>query len=114
MRLNRFAAARDIDLLFLHVPGETLVAWGLGAASRSLAEAQRGPACGPELQALVHEAARRQGWTLSVDLFACSENSLCPRFYSRYPDTAAAATNALSVSCWNSSSCPACGCSHLL
>ena len=112
MRLNRFAAARDINLLFLHVPCETLVAEGLDAASRSLAAAERGPACGPELQALVHAAARRQGWTLSVDLFACGENSLCPRFYSRYPDTVAAAMNALSVPCWNSSSCLACGHRH--
>jgi hypothetical protein len=61
MRLHRLAAALDTDLLFLHVPGETLVAEGLDEASRSLAEAERGPACGPELQALVRAAARRQG-----------------------------------------------------
>ena len=73
----------------------------------------RGPACGPELRAIIRAAARRQDWTLSVDLVACGENSLCPRFYSRYPDAAAAATNALAVPCWNASSCPACGLRHL-
>ncbi len=109
MLLHRLAVALEIDLMFLHVPGETLVAKGLDAASRVLAEAERGPARGPELRALVFAAARRQNWTLSVDLFAFGENSLCPRFYSRYPDAAAAATNALSVPCWNASSCPACG-----
>ena len=112
MRMNRFAAERDVDLLFLHVPGETLVAEGIDAASRSLVEAERGPACGPELRALVAEAALQHGWSISVDLFACGENSLCPRFYSRYPDTAAAATDALSAPCWNSSRCPACGQMH--
>jgi hypothetical protein len=112
MRLHRLAVALDIDLLSLHVPGETLVAGGLDAASRGLAEAERGPACGPELRALVLAAAKRQDWTLTVDLFACGENSLCSRFYSRYPDAAAAATDALSVPCWNASSCPACGSLH--
>jgi hypothetical protein len=112
MRLHRFAAAIDTDLLFLHVPGDTLIAEGIDEASRSLAEAERGPACGPELRAIIRAAARRRDWTLSVDLFACGENSLCPRFYSRYPDAAAAATNALTVPCWNASSCPACGLRH--
>jgi len=112
MRLHRLAAEIDTDLLFLHVPGDILIAEGIDKASRSLTEAERGPACGPELRVIVQAAARRQGWTLSVDLFACGENSLCPRFYSRYPDAAAAATNALTVPCWNVSLCPACGLRH--
>ncbi len=112
MRMSHLAAANDIDLFFLHVPGETLVAEDLDAASRHLAELERGPACTPELRTLVHAAARRQGCTLSVDLYTCSENSVCPRSFSRYPDAAAAAaTDALSAPKWNSS-CPACGFAH--
>jgi len=112
MRMSRFAAASDIDLLFLHVPGETLVVEGVDAASRSLAAAERGPACSPALRQLVASAASAHGWSLSIDLFACGENSLCERFYSRYPETSAAATDALSVGDWNSSTCPACGQQH--
>ncbi len=37
MRLHRVAAAIDTDLLFLHVPGDTLIAEGIDEASRSLA-----------------------------------------------------------------------------
>ena len=112
MRMTRLAAASNIDLLFLHVPGATLVQEGLDSASRTLAQLERGPACSPPLRSLIHGAARRHGWSLSIDLFACSENSLCDRFYSRFPDAAAEAVDALGVPCWDSSRCPSCGLDH--
>ncbi len=65
MRMSRFAAAHDVDIIFLLVPGDTLVAEGVDAASRSLASAERGSACSPALRDLVHDgddAAARQGW----------------------------------------------------
>ena len=112
MRMSRFAARHNIDLLFLHVPGDSLVAEGVDAASSSLAESERGPACTLELRRLIQAAAGRQGWTVYIDLFACSENAICLRFYSRFPDAAASATDALCALNRNVSGCPACGLSH--
>jgi len=47
-----------------------------------------------------------------VDLFASSENTLVPRFFSRYPEIASECVDALSVPDWNASSCPGCGKLH--
>ncbi len=61
MSLSRISAARDIDLLFMHVPGETLVAEGVDSASRSLAAAERGPASTAALPDIVNAAASAHG-----------------------------------------------------
>jgi hypothetical protein len=112
MRIARSCARLNADCLFLHVPGTTLVAEGTDGASRSGAERERGPTCGPELRGRVHALAASHGWDISVDLFACTENTVSPRFFGRFPEPAAEAVDALSVPDWDSSSCPVCGARH--
>ena len=69
------AAQHNATCLFLHVPGTTLMAEGIDAASRAGAEAELGPACGPALLAAIRGTAARLGWTISIDLFATKKNT---------------------------------------
>jgi len=112
MRISRCCASHNATCLFLHVHGTSLIAEGIDEASRAGAEAERGPACGPSLRDTIRTFAFRHGWSISVDLFASSENAIVPRYYSRFPDPGAEATDALSVPSWGISPCPSCGRHH--
>jgi hypothetical protein len=112
MAIARLCARYNATCLFLHVPGTTLVAEGIDAASRAGADAERGPACGPTLVAAARWLAARLGWTISVDLFATAANAVVPRFFSRYPEPSAETVDAFTSPSWNASTCPACSLCH--
>ncbi len=78
MSISRICARYNASCLFLHVPGTTLMAEGIDAASREGAEAELGPACGPVLRSAVHDTASRLGWAISIDLFATAANAVVP------------------------------------
>jgi len=118
MRLSKFHAAEGINPVFLHVPGTTLVAEGVDGLSRAGfsgvpgAVEVSGPACGPKLRAIIHSLAKDQGWRISIDLFASIGNRMSPRFFARYEEPEAEATDAFTVPDWDRSLCPGCGTFH--
>jgi hypothetical protein len=112
MAVAKMCAAYNATCLFLHVPGSTLMAKGIDAASREGAERIRGPACGPELRDIIRNFAAKFHWSISVDLFASAENAITPRFSSLHPEPGAEAVDALSVPSWNASLCPSCSGCH--
>jgi hypothetical protein len=112
MRVARCCARHNATCLFLHVPGSTLVAEGVDAASRSGAQSERGPACGPALRQRIIDLAASYNWEISIDLFASTENAITPRFCSRYPELGAECADALLAPDWNVSTCPSCGEEH--
>ena len=64
------------------------------------------------MRQLVQEAAAAQQWTISVDRFATEANALVPRFNSLDAEPASEQQDALSVTDWDTSLCPACGHYH--
>ena len=82
MELVTLARDHQIELLFLHAPGKTLVAERVDEASHDGAKEVRGPAATGRLREAVFELAA-QGWNITVDLFASVSNSLVPRFFAR-------------------------------
>ena len=112
MAIARICARYNATCLFLHVPGTTLMAEGIDAASREGAEAELGPACGPALRTAIHDTAARLGWSVSVDLFATASNAVVPRYFSRYPEPSSEAVGAFTSPSWNASTCPACSLCH--
>ena len=62
----------------------------------------------PALRDLVHSIAASAGFRLTIDLFASTPNTLCPRFYSLRPEASAEGHNALERACWDSTYCPWC------
>ena len=62
----------------------------------------------PALRDLVHSIAVAAGSRLTIDLFASTPNTLCPRFYSLHPEASAEGHNALERACWDSTHCPWC------
>ena len=121
LRLDRAAAALDVDCLPLHVPGLTLVAEGIDGASRGGAdygpdanvESILGPAVTDRLWHLVTVAVADAGWPgITVDAFASESNARAPRFWSRFHEPGAEAIDALCVPDWARSTCPACGEAH--
>ena len=94
--------------LTLFAPGNSLIAEGIDCLSRDAVRAAHQFESSPVLRDLVQSVARDQGWTLTIDLFANSENSLLPRFFSRLPDRFSEGVDALSQPSWRRSSCPHC------
>ena len=104
-----FCMQLKIDVpLTLFAPGLILKAEGIDGLSREVALGERSLESTPALRSLAITLAAEHGWTLTVDLFAASENTLLPRFVSRYPDRHAEAVDALSVPSWRRSRCPHC------
>ena len=121
LRLDRAAAAVDVDCLPQHVPGLTLVAEGIDGASRGGADfgpdvnvdSILGPAVSDELWSLVARAAADAGLRgITVDAFASESNARAPRFWSRFHEPGAEAIDGLCVPDWARSTCPACGAAH--
>ena len=112
MELVTLARDHQIELLFLHAPGKTLVAEKVDEASRDGAKEVRGPAVTGMLRDAVFELAAAQGWNITVDLFASVSNSLVPRFFARYAEPDAEGVDALAQTSWSASSCPHCGKKH--
>ena len=118
MRLSKFHAAEDINPVFLHVPGTTLVAEGVDGLSRKGfsgvpgALEVSGPACGPRLLAIIHKLAADFDWRVSIDLFASAGNTVAARFCARYDEPDAESTDAFTVPDWDRSLCPSCGHFH--
>ena len=73
--------ARDlhIDLSFLHVPGKTLVAKRVDAASRDGVKEIRGSTVCGALKDFGFHLADPLDWKISVDLFASNENRRATR-----------------------------------
>jgi hypothetical protein len=99
--------------LTLFAPGNSLIAEGIDCLSRDAVRAAYQFESSPVLRDLVQSVARDQGWTLTIDLFANSENSLLPRFFSRLPDRFSEGVDALSQPSWRRSSCPHCRNCHM-
>ena len=118
MRLSKFHAAEDINPVFLHVPGTTLVAEGVDGLSRKGfsgvpgALEVSGPACGPRLLAVIQKLAADFDWRVSIDLFASAGNTVTSRFFARYDEPDAESTDAFTVPDWDRSLCPGCGNFH--
>ena len=112
MELVTIARDFQIELLFLHAPGKTLVAEQVDAASRDGVKEIRGPAVCGELKAAVFRLAEEKGWPITIDLFATNENRLVPRFCARYAEPDAEGVDALSQTSWFSSNCVHCGKCH--
>ena len=108
MRLSKFAASLNCDTLFLHAPGRDLIEEGIDRLSRDVAISLRGPSCNTSLRLLINKMAVSLHWTLSVDLFATSSNTLTPRFFSRFPEPLSEFEDAFGVDSWNQSLCPHC------
>ena len=106
--LVQLAQSLHIELLYLHVPGTTLVAEHVDSASRDDAADRQGPACSLSLAQLIHEFAHSLGWRISVDRFASECNALVPRFNSADPEPSSEHHNALTHPDWNTSVCPCC------
>ena len=98
--------------LFLHVPGATMVEEGVDDLSRSSAIQVRQVESLPALRDMVSAHAAKLGWTISLDLFACSANTLVPRFFSQTGEPDAEGIDALVQPDWGSSTCPTCGARH--
>ena len=121
LRLDRAAAAANVDILPLHVPGLTLIAEGIDGASRAgddlgaTANVQSilGPAVSDELWRLAQAAVDAAGLAhITVDAFASESNARDPRFWSRFPEPGSEAIDALCVPDWAQSICPTCGEAH--
>lgn len=112
-RFNQLSAhLRLAETLFLHAPGKDLVAEGIDDASRRLAQGVSSPASSRLLKNTARSIAERHGWTITVDAFASLCNRVVDRFFSEHAEPDAEAVDALSVTDWNSSVCPACGMEH--
>jgi hypothetical protein len=112
-RFNQLSAhLRLAETLFLHAPGKDLVAEGIDDASRRLAQGVSDPASSRLLKDTARSIAKRHGWTITVDAFASMCNRVVDRFFSEHAEPDAEAVDALSVTDWNSSVCPACGMEH--
>ena len=120
VRLNRAAYGVEADLLLAHVPGLALVEEGIDGASRTgdhfgsdanLAHVL-GPRVGDTLWSTIQSLIAPLRWKVTVDLFATESNARAPRYFSRFGEPGAEATDALSVSDWAGSVCPHCYASH--
>ena len=60
------------------------------------------------LRSFTETLAGRAGAQLTIDLFASTANTQCPRFYSKAPEAAAAGTDAFDKDSWADSECPWC------
>jgi hypothetical protein len=98
--------------LYLHAPGDALVAEGVDGLSRETATEVAGPVSSPLVRDRAVQLARALGWELTVDAFASESNSLLPRFSARYAEPRAEVEDAFSVGDWDRSLCPFCGCCH--
>lgn len=111
-RLALLCADLRAQPLFLHAPGKDLIAEGIDEASRGRALLVAGPACSDVLRHRVYALAARFGWTITIDAFASLCNRVVPRYFSAFAEPDAEAVDALSVTDWNCSVCPACGLVH--
>ena len=120
VRFNRLCVRLNLDTVQLHVPGKQLVAEGIDGASRdglllgvgNNVESVLGPSVSDELWQKVLGVAAEVGWEISVDLFASAVNARARRFFSRFSEPGAEATDALLVQDWAFSRCPSCGKMH--
>ena len=62
----------------------------------------------PALHGLAHRLAQAASLQLTIDLFASTTNTACPRFISSRPEAAAEACDAFLHPSWSSSLCPWC------
>jgi hypothetical protein len=60
------------------------------------------------LRARAHDLAHSVGCSFTLDLFATDGNSITPRFYSQWPETASEAVDALAQPDWGQSYCIQC------
>ena len=110
--MNQLCADQDVDPLWLHSPGLQLIKEGVDGESRVAPAEALGPAVSDQLWARVLTLAQAVGWPITVDAFAVAANTRAPRFYSRFAEPQAEATDAFSVPDWRSSPCPLCGLHH--
>jgi hypothetical protein len=112
MRACRLERTIGCHTLHLHAPGQTLIDEGIDDLLRDTAADIAGPVSGPGLRERVLSLAASLGWTLTINTFATSANTLLPRFFARYAEPDAEAEDAFSVGDWDCSLCPSCGSHH--
>jgi hypothetical protein len=100
------------NTMTLHAPGRVLIEEGVDDHSRDGALEVAGYVSSPRVRSRALALAASCGWTLTVDAFASSSNTLLPRFYARYAEPDAEAEDAFAVPNWDSSPCPTCGSRH--
>ena len=99
------------SLLYLHVPGTRMIEEGVDGASREGAKRIVGPACTERAKGIIEDLLRRNGWTLTIDLFAANCNKATERFASWTDEPQSEAVDAFAIPSWNQSICK-CGNSH--
>jgi hypothetical protein len=110
--VNKRCLKRGWVLRALHVSGERLIEEGVDEASRAMAQALRGPKCGPTLRRRILSVLAAQGMHLTIDMFASSCNALVPRFNSWSLEPENETTDSFTMRTWESSLCPGCGERH--
>ena len=99
------------SLMFLHVPGTRMIQEGVDGAGRGGARRITGPACSPSTREAIQALCLRQGWRITIDLFAANCNKLVERFASWTDEPDSEVVDAFTIRSWNQSRCR-CGCDH--
>ena len=107
----KFCSEHGIILISGWVPGEEVIRLGADSLSREAGVDRHGYTMGSQMQMAVRALCAKQGWRLTVDLFATAANAQCARFYSRYHDVGCEGADAFTIPSWRSSVC-GCGSVH--
>ena len=88
-----FFDAGAVAPLFLHAPGEVMKAEGVDGLSRAGGRELRASESTPLLRALVDDKARRQGESVTLDVFTSGDNAVVPSFCARHAEPTAEGVN---------------------
>ena len=88
-------------VLYMHVPGEQLIAEGIDGSSREGALRLAGPACTSETRLQVKELLALHGWRITVDLFAAQSKAMAARFVSWTDEPNSEHVDAFNLGSWN-------------
>jgi hypothetical protein len=93
------------SLLFLHVQGTRMIEEGVDSAGRGGARRITGPGCSPTTRGIIRALCDRQGWRITIDLFAANCNKLVERFASWTDEPNGEVVDAFTIRSWNQSKC---------
>jgi hypothetical protein len=99
------------SLMFLHVPGTRMIEEGVDGAGREGARRITGPGCSRTTREAIWALCDRQGWQITIDLFAANCNKLVERFASWTDEPDSVVVDAFTIRSWNQSQCT-CGRFH--
>ena len=104
----REAARMDVSLFSGWVPGKEIIKSGSDGLSREDGYDWGGLSARGKAWDAVESLLKRNGWRLTVDLFASQANAKTERFYSLFHEPAAEMVDAFKALSWGSAPCQGC------